>query len=35
MDADIVVLKGDPEKDIKNLGQVKYTIRKGKIIYSE
>jgi len=35
MDADIVILKGDPEKDIKNLSQVKYTIRKGKIIYSE
>lgn len=35
MDADIVILKADPEKDIKNLAQVKYTIRKGKIIYTE
>ena len=25
----------DPEKDIKNLAQVKYTFRKGKMIYSE
>ena len=35
MDADLVVLTGDPEKDIKNLTQVKYTFRKGKIIYGE
>ena len=35
MDADIVVLKGDPEKDIKNLAQVKYTFRKGKMVYTE
>ncbi len=35
MDADVVVLKADPEKDIKNLAQVKYTLRKGKIIYGE
>ena len=35
MDADIVVLNGDPEKDIKNLAKVKYTLRKGKIIYGE
>jgi imidazolonepropionase-like amidohydrolase len=31
--ADLVVLKGDPAKNIKALIAVKYTIRSGKIIY--
>lgn len=33
MDADIVALAADPAVDIKALANVKYTIRKGKIIY--
>ena len=33
MDADIVILAGDPEVDIKALSNVKYTLRKGLIIY--
>lgn len=33
MDADIVVLAGDPETDIKTLSNVKYTLRRGRIIY--
>ena len=33
MDADIVLLAGDPANDIKALSNVRYTIRKGKIIY--
>lgn len=33
MDADIVLLAGDPATDVKNLSSVKYTIRQGKIIY--
>jgi imidazolonepropionase-like amidohydrolase len=32
-DADLVLLKGDPVDDIRNLANVKYTIRAGKIIY--
>jgi imidazolonepropionase-like amidohydrolase len=35
MDADLVVLNADPEKDITALSNVRYTIRNGKIIYSE
>jgi imidazolonepropionase-like amidohydrolase len=34
MDADIVVLTADPAVDIKALANVKYTFRKGKIIYA-
>jgi imidazolonepropionase-like amidohydrolase len=33
MDADIVVLAGDPETDVRNLSLVKYTVRRGRIIY--
>ncbi|HEY7915211.1 MAG TPA: amidohydrolase family protein [Blastocatellia bacterium] len=33
MDADIVLLAGDPANDTKSLSDVRYTIRKGKIIY--
>lgn len=33
MDADIVIVEGDPEIDIKALSDVKYTLRKGHIIY--
>lgn len=33
MDADIVIIAGDPEVDIKALSKVKYTLRKGRIIY--
>jgi len=33
MDADIVILAGDPGRDIKALSNVKYTLRKGRIIY--
>ena len=34
MDADLVVLEGDPANDVRNLAKVMYTIRGGKIIYS-
>lgn len=33
MEADIVILVGDPEVDIRALSNVKYTLRKGRIIY--
>jgi imidazolonepropionase-like amidohydrolase len=35
MDADFVVLDGDPAADVKNLAKVKYTARGGKVIYGE
>jgi imidazolonepropionase-like amidohydrolase len=35
MDADLVVLDGDPAVDVKNLAKVKYTVRGGKVIYQE
>jgi imidazolonepropionase-like amidohydrolase len=35
MDADIVVLDGDPATDIGNLAKVDYTIRAGEIIYQK
>ena len=31
--ADVVVLKGDPSKDIRSLANVQYTLRDGKTIY--
>jgi imidazolonepropionase-like amidohydrolase len=33
MDADIVVLEGDPMTDIRALTRVRYTLRKGRVIY--
>jgi imidazolonepropionase-like amidohydrolase len=33
MRADLVVLKGDPARNIRALAEVKYTMRAGKIIY--
>ena len=33
MDADLVVLNGDPTEDVTNLAKVEYTIRDGKVIY--
>jgi imidazolonepropionase-like amidohydrolase len=35
MDADLVILTGDPAIDIKSLVNVKYTFRKGKMIYPQ
>lgn len=35
MDADFVVLDGDPAQDVKNLAKVKYTVRGGRIIYQK
>jgi imidazolonepropionase-like amidohydrolase len=35
MDADIVVVDGDPAADIRNLAKVDYTIRAGEIIYQK
>jgi imidazolonepropionase-like amidohydrolase len=35
MDADIVLMSADPAADIKAFSKVRYTLRKGKIIYSE
>ena len=34
MEADIVIIAGDPEVDIKALSNVKYTLRKGRITYT-
>ena len=33
LDADIVVVDGDPERDIRNLAKVRYTLRGGRVIY--
>ncbi len=33
MDADIVVLNGDPAKDVRNFASVRYAIRNGRAIY--
>ena len=33
MDADLVLIAGDPEADIRALSNVKYTLRKGRVIY--
>jgi imidazolonepropionase-like amidohydrolase len=35
LDADIVLLAGDPAADIRTLDKVAYTIHRGKIIYSQ
>lgn len=35
MDADLVVLNADPASDVQNFSKVAYTIREGKIIYSD
>jgi imidazolonepropionase-like amidohydrolase len=35
MDADLVVLGSDPAQDVTSLSKVLYTIRSGKIIYSQ
>lgn len=35
IDADLVVLDGDPATDVKNLAKVAWTIRGGVVIYSE
>jgi len=34
MDADLVVLEGDPAVDVRNFAKVAWTVRKGKVIYS-
>lgn len=34
MDADLVVLRGDPAEDVTAFSKVRYTIRRGKVIYS-
>jgi len=33
MDADMVLIAGDPEADIRSLSNVKFTLRKGRVIY--
>jgi imidazolonepropionase-like amidohydrolase len=33
MQADLVVLRGDPADDVRNFARVRYTLRKGKVIY--
>ena len=33
MDADIVILNGDPAVDIKAFSNIRFTLRKGKILY--
>jgi imidazolonepropionase-like amidohydrolase len=35
LQADLVVLNGDPARDIALLSKVRYTIRGGKVIYAE
>ena len=35
LDADIVLLAGDPAADIRTFDKVAYTIHRGKIIYSQ
>jgi len=35
LDADLVVLEGDPMIDVRNLGKVAYTIRGGRVIYQK
>ena len=34
MEADLVVLDGDPAKDLTALSRVRYTIRGGRVIYA-
>jgi imidazolonepropionase-like amidohydrolase len=34
MDADLVVLNGDPASDITALSKVDYTVRNGKVVFS-
>ena len=33
LDADLVVLDGDPASDARAFAQVRYTLRAGKVIY--
>ena len=33
-DADIVVIAGDPARDIRALGQVRLTLKRGRLVYS-
>jgi imidazolonepropionase-like amidohydrolase len=35
LDADLVVLDGDPMNDVRNLAKVAYTIRAGRVIYQK
>jgi len=35
LDADLVVLDGDPSADVSNLAKVAYTIRAGQVIYQK
>lgn len=35
MTADMVIFKGNPEQDIRTLSDVKYTVRKGEMIYTK
>jgi imidazolonepropionase-like amidohydrolase len=35
MDADLVLLRADPAQDVRAFSKVRYTIRGGKVIYSE
>jgi imidazolonepropionase-like amidohydrolase len=35
MSADLVVLDADPSADVRNFSRVRYSIRAGRIIYSE
>jgi imidazolonepropionase-like amidohydrolase len=33
MEADLVVLEGDPARDIEALARVRYAVRQGRVIY--
>jgi imidazolonepropionase-like amidohydrolase len=35
MDADLVILSGDPAQNAAAFSKVRYTIRSGKVIYAE
>jgi len=34
MDADLVVLDGDPAADVRNFAKVAWTVRAGKVIWA-
>jgi len=35
LDADLVILDGDPASDMHNLAKIAYTVRAGKIVYQK
>ena len=35
LDADLVLLSGDPQKNIRSLSNVRYVVQRGKIVYRQ